>query len=162
MTEVGFLRSVPQRLISPKGMAIMYSWSAIFQLYWWSYMLYYNADRLSNTIMAMFSSWIVGKAFALFICIVLAMFAWVTLQSVQIAWKLWKLATDKTATAFQTDEQVWRSVKAITCIIVTLIVAIIIPVMSDPDGIRAWMAGHLTAAILFGYNLTAYDIYHRK
>jgi hypothetical protein len=162
MFEVGFLRSVPARLISPKGMAIMYSWSVLFQLYWWSYMLYYNADRLSNTIMAMFSAWIPAKALAVFICVCLGLFALVTIQSIRIAWKLWKLTVDKAANAFQTDEQAWRSVKAIACIVVTIVVAIIIPTMSDPEGWRAWFAGHLSAAILFGYNLFATEIYHRK
>jgi hypothetical protein len=90
------------------------------------------------------------------------MFAWVTLQSVQIAWNLWKLAADKTANIFQTDAQIWKSFKAIVCIVVTLIVAFVIPMMSDPDGIRAWIGGHLSGGILFAYNLTAIDIYHRK
>ena len=80
----------------------------------------------------------------------------------QIAWKLWKLTAEKTVTIFQTDEQVWRSVKAIACIVVTITVAIFIPMMSDPESWRAWFAGHLSAAILFGYNLFATEIYHRK
>lgn len=117
---------------------------------------------MTTMISDLFQAWLLGKLVATFICIVLLMSAWVTVQILLIAINVLRLSLDKNTRFYQSAKQRRDSYFAIGSIAVTFIVLVFMPALKAPQGSIAFMSAHVSIAILFGYNLMAITFYRGR
>ena len=148
-----------EKLINIKTLAVMYTLSVMYQGYWWSIFIGYNFERLKSFLVTAFEATLFGKIVALFVITILLMAVWTSLKLAVIAIKLSRLAYDRSARFSQTGKQKWHMLLGIGCVMVPLLTIIFLEPIKGEDGIRAYLASHISLVLIFGYSLFAVQLY---
>ncbi len=148
-----------EKLINIRTLAIMYTLSVLYQGYWWTIFTTYNFSRLRAYLEWAFEASLLGKIVALVVTVILLMAIWTSLKLALVAYKLLRLAYDRSARFSQTGKQKWHMLLGIGCVMVPLLTIIFLEPIKGEDGIRAHLASHISFVLIFGYSLFAVQLY---